>query len=75
MIMAITMVTRVIRGTTIAMTETVALARLMTWLSPAFPVGAFAYSHGLERAIHDGLIRRRSDLIEWLEILLEHGSA
>lgn len=75
MIMAITMVTRMTRGTTIAMTETVALARLMTWLSPAFPVGAFAYSHGLERAIHDGLIRRRSDLIEWLEILLEHGSA
>jgi urease accessory protein len=28
----------------------------MTWLSPAFPVGAFAYSHGIERAIHDGVI-------------------
>ncbi|MFJ5369790.1 urease accessory protein UreF, partial [Bosea sp. CER48] len=53
------------------MTDTLALARLMTWLSPAFPVGAFAYSHGLERAIHDGLIRSRSDLIEWLETLLE----
>lgn len=61
--------------TIITMTEAVALARLMTWLSPAFPVGAFAYSHGLERAIHDGLIRDRSCLIEWLETLLEHGSA
>ncbi|MCO5089793.1 urease accessory protein UreF [Bosea sp. (in: a-proteobacteria)] len=56
------------------MTETVALVRLMTWLSPAFPVGAFAYSHGLERAIHDGLIPDRASLIAWLEALLERGS-
>lgn len=61
--------------TTTTMTDTVALARLMTWLSPAFPVGAFAYSHGLERAIHDGLIRDRASLTEWLETLLERGSA
>ncbi|QEL24046.1 urease accessory protein UreF [Bosea sp. F3-2] len=61
--------------TTTSMTDAVTLARLMTWLSPAFPIGAFAYSHGLERAIHDGLIRDRSSLIEWLETLLEHGSA
>lgn len=59
----------------IIMTEAVALARLMTWLSPAFPVGAFAYSHGLERAIHDGLIRDRVSLHEWLGALLEQGSA
>lgn len=61
--------------TIIIMTEAVALTRLMTWLSPAFPVGAFAYSHGLERAIHDGLIRDRASLCEWLETLLERGSA
>nr|WP_210165126.1 urease accessory protein UreF [Methylobacterium sp. ZNC0032] len=60
---------------TTIMTEPVALARLMTWLSPAFPVGAFAYSHGLERAIHDGLIRDRQSLLAWLEVLLERGSA
>lgn len=60
---------------TTIMTEAAALARLMTWLSPAFPVGAFAYSHGLERAIHDGLIRDRQSLREWLEALLEQGSA
>lgn len=65
------MVTRTIT----IMTDAVALARLMTWLSPAFPVGAFAYSHGLERAIHDGLIRDRMSLSEWLEVLLERGSA
>jgi urease accessory protein len=60
---------------TIIMTEVATLARLMTWLSPAFPVGSFAYSHGLERAIHDGLIRDRQSLREWLEALLGQGSA
>ncbi|RCS24941.1 urease accessory protein UreF [Phyllobacterium salinisoli] len=51
-----------------------ALIRLLTWLSPAFPVGAFSYSHGLERAIHDGLICNRETLAEWLTDLLRHGS-
>ncbi|WP_377848915.1 urease accessory protein UreF [Bosea sp. UC22_33] len=60
---------------TTTMTEATTLARLMTWLSPAFPVGSFAYSHGLERAVHDGLIRDRQSLREWLETLLEQGSA
>jgi len=60
---------------TTTMTDVLALARLMTWLSPAFPVGAFAYSHGLERAIHDGLIRDRASLTDWLETLLDCGSA
>lgn len=51
------------------------LLRLMTWLSPAFPVGAFAYSHGLEHAIHDGLVRDRATLTGWLADLLVQGSA
>jgi len=51
-----------------------ALLRLMAWLSPAFPVGSFSYSHGLERAVHDGLITSRDDLANWLETLLEMGS-
>ncbi|MGX5802934.1 urease accessory protein UreF [Bradyrhizobium sp. Arg314] len=64
--------------TTITMTEqlsSVALLRLMAWLSPAFPVGGFSYSHGLERAVHDGLIGDREDLARWLETLVEMGSA
>ncbi|SFQ94561.1 urease accessory protein UreF [Poseidonocella sedimentorum] len=48
---------------------------LAQWLSPAFPVGAFAYSHGLERAIADGAIASADDLQAWLEDLLTHGSA
>ena len=30
------------------------LLRLLAWLSPAFPTGAYAYSHGLEQAVEDG---------------------
>ena len=50
------------------------LIRLMTWLSPAFPVGAFSYSHGIERVIHDGIIRDRATLEDWLRDLLHQGS-
>ncbi|MGX8010753.1 urease accessory protein UreF [Mesorhizobium sp. ORM8.1] len=52
----------------------IALLRLMVWLSPAFPVGGFSYSHGIERAVHDGLIGNRRDLAKWLETLVEMGS-
>lgn len=50
------------------------LIRLMTWLSPAFPVGGFAYSGGLERAVQDGLIADADGLLDWLETLLERGA-
>ena len=60
--------------TIITMNDNTALLRLMTWLSPAFPVGAFSYSHGIERAVHDGLIHDKASLQEWLEDLLNHGS-
>jgi urease accessory protein len=52
-----------------------ALLRLMTWLSPAFPVGAFSYSHGIERAIEEGLVGERESLVGWLRELLVRGSA
>jgi urease accessory protein len=50
------------------------LLTLMTWLSPAYPVGAFSYSHGLEWAVEEGLVRTRDDLAAWLETLLHHGA-
>lgn len=50
-----------------------ALLRLMAWLSPAFPVGSFAYSSGLEKAVEDGLVGGREGLAEWLSSLLRHG--
>jgi urease accessory protein len=50
------------------------LLRLMAWLSPAFPVGSFSYSHGIESAVHDGLIADRAALQDWIASLIELGS-
>ena len=47
---------------------------LAQWLSPAFPVGAFAYSHGLETAIKDGAIATAVGLEQWLSDVLNYGS-
>lgn len=47
---------------------------LQVWLSPAFPVGAFAYSHGLEKAAERDLVRCKSSLVAWLADLIELGS-
>ena len=51
-----------------------ALYRLLTWLSPAFPIGAFSYSHGLEYAVETGLVTDRAGLAEWVEALIVHGA-
>ncbi|MBB5041471.1 urease accessory protein UreF [Shinella fusca] len=56
------------------MTETADLVRLMTWLSPAFPVGAFSYSGGLEQVVADGDVRDAGTLKDWLESLLAYGT-
>ena len=50
------------------------LLKLLAWLSPSFPVGAFAYSHALEAAIDEGLVKDRETLRSWIEDLLEQGS-
>ncbi len=52
-----------------------ALLRLMTLMSPSFPVGGFSYSHGLEQAAADGLVTDFAGLENWLTSLIEHGSA
>jgi urease accessory protein len=56
-----------------AATATSALA-LFVWLSPAFPVGAYAYSHGLEWALEAGDISDAASLAGWLEDLADHGA-
>ena len=53
---------------------TAALLRLVTWLSPAFPIGAFAYSGGLEQAVRDGHVADAADLSAWLSTVIGHGS-
>jgi urease accessory protein len=72
----------VMATTTIIMTSTIitttdstsALLRLMAWLSPAFPVGSFSYSLGLERAVHDGQVSDAATLKDWLDAVLRYGS-
>jgi urease accessory protein len=49
--------------------------RLAAWLSPSFPIGAYAYSHGLERAVEAGVVADDDALRGWLAELLRFGSA
>jgi urease accessory protein len=53
--------------------EAAALYRLMTWLSPAFPVGAFSYSSGIEWAVEAGDIGDAASLKDWLASMLADG--
>ena len=71
-IMTITAMTTGI--TTTSMTEAASSLPLLIWLSPAFPVGAFAYSHGLEAAVEAGDIHHAQSLQNWLSDLIAHGS-
>jgi urease accessory protein len=50
------------------------LHRLLAWMSPSYPVGAFSYSHGLEWAVEAGDIRDAATLVDWLTIVLGAGS-
>ena len=52
----------------------VALLRLQSWLSPAFPAGSYSYSHGLEWAVEARDICDRRSLVDWLEADLRYGS-
>ncbi len=72
-IMAIHMIMRTAMRTRTNMTETAGLP-LLVWLSPSFPVGAFAYSHGLEWAVEAGDINNAATCESWISDLLVHGS-
>ncbi len=51
-----------------------AVARLLAWFSPAFPIGSFSFSHGLEWAVEAGDIHDRESLDGWLRAVLTMGS-
>jgi len=51
-----------------------ALLRLQSWLSPAFPSGAYSYSHAVEWAVEAGYIRDYKTLIDWPQADLRYGS-
>ena len=50
------------------------LLSLIQWLSPAFPTGGYAYSHGLEQAVVDNAMTDAASLKRWLTDILTHGS-
>jgi len=51
-----------------------ALMRLQSWLSPAFPIGSYSYSHAVEWAVEAGHVLDRKTLVDWLEAGLCYGS-
>jgi urease accessory protein len=53
--------------------ESSTLYRLMAWLSPAYPVGAFSYSSGIEWAVEAGDIKDAETLRQWLAAMLAEG--
>lgn len=55
-------------------TPSATLARLMIWLSPAYPVGGYSYSHGLEWVVEAGTVRDAATLGAWIEDVLVHGA-
>jgi urease accessory protein len=55
-------------------TDNASLLLLLNWMSPTFPIGSFAYSHGLEQAIADGRATTQDDVESWITDLLQTGS-
>src|SRR2546425_6675295 len=53
--------------------EAAALYRLMAWLSPSYPVGAFSYSSGIEWAVEAGDIKDADTLWCWLAVVIGEG--
>jgi urease accessory protein len=81
MTMGLTPVTTTITTTTttagmdtVAVADRSATLPLLIWLSPAFPVGAYAYSHGLEWVVEAGDIVDARSLEAWLADLIEFGA-
>jgi len=56
------------------MADSPSLLRLLAWLSPGFPVGAYSYSHGIEYAVEAGKLRDAGSLTSWVATVLEIGT-
>tara|TARA_R110002096_G_scaffold3025_1_gene15456 strand:- start:1277 stop:1948 length:672 start_codon:yes stop_codon:yes gene_type:complete len=51
-----------------------ALYKLQTWLSPSYPVGAYAFSHGIENAVETSLVNNASDVTDWVATIIGSGN-
>jgi urease accessory protein len=54
--------------------EVARLGPLLAWVSPAYPTGAFAYSHGLEMAVEEGCVTGRADVVAYVTAAIRHGA-
>lgn len=63
-----------IRFTGITMMDSAGFYRLLSWLSPSYPVGAFSYSHGLEYAVETGAVTTAEDVSAWVSTVLLQGT-
>jgi urease accessory protein len=50
-----------------------ALYQLLAWNSPAYPTGAFSYSHGLEWAVEEGSVKNVGQLVDFVDAVLTRG--
>lgn len=50
------------------------LYRVLSWLSPSFPVGGYSYSHGIETAVELGLVTDAQNLADWIDTILRYGA-
>ena len=58
----------------IAMDTNLSNHKILAWLSPAYPIGSYSFSHGLEQAIESKIVSDKESLIEWLCQILLFGS-
>lgn len=49
------------------------LLPLLAWMSPTYPIGGFAFSHGLEWAVESEDVRNRHDLESYVGAVIESG--
>lgn len=56
------------------MSTNAALYKLQSWLSPSYPVGAYAFSHGLENAVETSLVTDAGEVIDWVGETLSAGN-
>ncbi|WP_457647118.1 urease accessory protein UreF [Profundibacter sp.] len=61
-------------GARTAMPTEAAILTLAQWFSPAYPVGAFSYSHGLESLVETGAVADADSLLDWLGDVLRYGA-
>jgi urease accessory protein len=47
--------------------------QLLAWCSPAYPTGAFSYSHGMEWAVERGTVATPAGLLDFVGAVLERG--